>query len=132
MIWSASHGCYYWFYLITYETSPAEVAARLGRPDERLVACFAYANHRPIRRGAGGMWWIPLPGRVSREQLARQAIEQMELRAPLIGMTGGDPPHGMQIVGLPAWLWVADPGDSTTGPITRVAEDRGVSVEATC
>ncbi|MDR3068442.1 MAG: hypothetical protein LBU50_02950 [Cellulomonas sp.] len=68
---------------------------------------------------------------VSPGEVAERAVAAMDLRAPQIGMTGGDPPDGMQIVGVPAWMWAADPGDSTTGPITRSAADGGISVTAT-
>ncbi|MCL2849376.1 MAG: hypothetical protein FWE61_04950 [Micrococcales bacterium] len=55
----------------------------------------------------------------------------MSLQAPAIGMTGGTPPSQMQYVGMYAWMWAADPGDSTTGPITREASDGGTTVSAT-
>jgi len=70
-------------------------------------------------------------GGVSPRMLAERAVVSMNLTAPAIGMTGGSPPDGMQIVGVPAWMWAADPGESTTGPITRSAADGGISVTAT-
>ena len=82
--------------------------------------------------GTSDFWWAPSPlGAVSPRWLADRAVAAMSLRAPQIGMTGGDPPDGMQWVGLPAWMWVADPGESTTGPVTRSAADGGISVTAT-
>lgn len=32
---------------------------------------------------------------------------------------------------MPAWMWIADPGESTTGPITRSATGGGITVTAT-
>ena len=55
----------------------------------------------------------------------------MNIRAPGIGMTGGDPPDGMQIIGIPAWMWLTDPGEQTTGPVTRSVTEGGVTVTAT-
>lgn len=76
-------------------------------------------------------WAAGVPGVVSPRVLAQRAVASMRLRAPQIGMTGGDPPDGMQIIGVPAWLWAADPGESTTGPITRTATEGAASVTAT-
>jgi len=76
------------------------------------------------------IFWSP-GALVSPGQLAERAVAAMDLHAPAVGMTGGDPPDHMQYVGLPAWMWAADPGESTTGPITRSAADGGISVTAT-
>jgi len=89
--------------------------------------------------GRGIPFWIPQGGGavVDPAQLAQQAVQQMGLRTPAIGMTGGNPPDGMQIVGIPAWMWAADPGESTTpgvagvAQITRSASAGGVTVTAT-
>lgn len=54
----------------------------------------------------------------------------MQLTMGDIGTTppaGGDP----SLVGLPVWLWVANPAENTTGPITRSASDGGLTVTAT-
>lgn len=37
----------------------------------------------------------------------------------------------MSVVGIPTWLGVSDPGQSTTGPITRSASAGGMTVTAT-
>ena len=61
--------------------------------------------------------------------LAQQAVASMNLTAGQIGTT---PPEGSDgLIGLPTWIWVADPGSSTTGPITRTASAGGVTVSAT-
>lgn len=63
--------------------------------------------------------------------LAQRAIDQMGLRAIKVGMA---PPPGVGkigVIGLPTWMWVADPGASTTGPQTTSASERGFTVTAT-
>lgn len=63
--------------------------------------------------------------------LAQTAVNQMGLRSIGVGMA---PPPGagkVGVIGLPTWMWVADPGPSTTGPQTRTASERGYTVTAT-
>lgn len=63
--------------------------------------------------------------------VAQLAIKSMALHAIKIGMA---PPPGqgnVGVIGLPTWMWVADPGASTTGPNTKTASIRGYSVTAT-
>jgi hypothetical protein len=63
--------------------------------------------------------------------LAWRAIASMDLHAIKIGIVPEDKPGRIGLVGLPTWLWVADRGPSTWGPITRSASERGYSVSAT-
>ena len=63
--------------------------------------------------------------------LALQAIATMRLRAIGIGIVPEAQPGRIGIVGLPTWMWVADPGQHTWGPITRTASSAGYSVTAT-
>lgn len=77
-------------------------------------------------------YWVPFAaGDANVLASVAAAIAQMHLQAPQVGMTGGSPPDGMQIVGIPAWMWAADPGESTTGPITRYGSSGAVTVSAT-
>jgi len=54
----------------------------------------------------------------------------MQLR---MGDIGSTPPAGGEpaVVGLPIWLWVANPAPNTTGPITASAGRDGVTVTVT-
>jgi hypothetical protein len=63
--------------------------------------------------------------------LAQQAVDSMGLRPPAIGTTppAGSPEPGL--VGLPTWMWVAEPGPTTWGPVTATAAAAGVTVTAT-
>lgn len=77
-------------------------------------------------------WYLPtLIELVDPEILARTAIERMNLHAPQIGIVPDDTAGSVGIIGLPVWLWVADPGPSVTGPITRTASAGGTTVTAT-
>jgi hypothetical protein len=63
--------------------------------------------------------------------LALQAIATMRLRAIGIGIVPEAQAGSVGIVGLPTWMWVANPGQHTWGPITRTASSSGYSVTAT-
>lgn len=63
--------------------------------------------------------------------LARQAVAQMGLHAIKVGIVPEPKQGSVGIIGLPTWMWVADPGPSTTGPITKSATLRGFTVTAT-
>jgi hypothetical protein len=39
-------------------------------------------------------------------------------------------PDTQPIIGIPVWLWVADPGPSTTRPTSSIAQNGPVTVEA--
>jgi hypothetical protein len=67
-------------------------------------------------------------------QVADMAVASMQLRPGQVGLTPPSidtNPNSMAIIGIPVWLWVADPGESTTGPITRTATSGAVTVTAT-
>src|SRR5829696_2181345 len=53
--------------------------------------------------------------------VALQAIATMRLRAIGVGIVPEPQPGSIGIVGLPTWMWVADPRQHTWGPITRTA-----------
>jgi hypothetical protein len=63
--------------------------------------------------------------------LALRAIATMRLRAIGIGIVPEARAGSIGIVGLPTWMWVANPGQHTWGPITRTASSAGYSVTAT-
>lgn len=63
--------------------------------------------------------------------LARTAVAQMNLRAIGIGIVPEARPGSRGVIGMPTWMWVADPGEQTIGPITRTASERGFTVTAT-
>ncbi len=65
------------------------------------------------------------------EQLARQAVRQMQLRPIAIGIAPNDDPASVGLVGMPIWLWAENPDDQTMGPISRSASEGGFTVTAT-
>ncbi|RSN45126.1 hypothetical protein DMC64_19980 [Amycolatopsis sp. WAC 04197] len=72
----------------------------------------------------------PAVPQVSPAELARQAIERMDLAAPDIRLAPpADSPYGATI-GFPVWMWSAR-SESTTGPVTRTASAGATSVTAT-
>jgi len=62
--------------------------------------------------------------------VAQVAITNMNLKAATIGIVPENTPGKIGVVGAPTWMWVADPGESTTGPMTRSATVGGVTVQA--
>ncbi|MBP2407301.1 hypothetical protein JOF44_000204 [Brachybacterium fresconis] len=54
----------------------------------------------------------------------------MHLEAPEVASTPNDP-DTLGAVGLPVWLWVANPGPTTTGPNSTSATAGDVTVTAT-
>lgn len=62
-------------------------------------------------------------------ELASRAVAQMDLDAGDVGITpnNGEP----AIYGFPTWLWVDNPAENTTGPITTNASDGDLTVTAT-
>lgn len=54
----------------------------------------------------------------------------MNLAPVGIGIVPEDGPGKIGVVGAPTWMWVNDPGEATTGPMTRSATVGGVTVEA--
>lgn len=87
--------------------------------------------------GGDHAFWAPsagLPGAsaaVNPADVAEEAVDSMNLRAVEIGITPPPGPDSHTLLGLPTWLWVADPAPSTWGPISRTASSDGVSVTAT-
>ena len=63
--------------------------------------------------------------------LAQQAVESMRLKAITIGIVPESRPGSIGIVGMPTWMWVQNPNQSTWGPITRSASAGGFTVSAT-
>lgn len=63
--------------------------------------------------------------------LAQQAVATMNLKAVSIGIVPEPAPGRVGLVGMPVWMWDANPGPSTWGPITKTASAGGYTVTAT-
>ena len=84
----------------------------------------------------GHAFWAPdrgvpgAPALVDPVTLAEEAVERMSLRAPIVAITPLDPAAPL-LVGMDAWMWVADTGPTSMGPITRSATAGATTVRAT-
>jgi hypothetical protein len=127
MPWSSENGCY-------ISSASADIPENSplweGHTDGAVYPCinprtgfttFAWQADPP----AGGLAPPDL------EELAEVAIATMNLRMFEIGITPKPGPGYLGYVGLPTWLWVADQGPSTWGPISRSASAGGITVTAT-
>lgn len=63
--------------------------------------------------------------------VAQLAIKQMNLRAIDIGITPRPGADSIGIVGMPVWMWAANPDAHTVGPATASATAGGITVSAT-
>lgn len=75
----------------------------------------------------------PVPPGPSAEELARRAVLAMDLKMGEIGSTPpatASDPNAVGAIGLPIWLWIANPADNTIGPIPRTESAPGLSVSA--
>lgn len=113
-----------------------------GHDDGYILECTPYACAQ-----AGGdltncpghsFYWspdAPAPVGPSAEELAQNAVVWMNLS---MGQIGSTPPassgsqNAVGTIGLPIWLWIANPADNTTGPITSPPQlGVGLTVTAT-
>lgn len=124
--WYAGYDCY----VRALRNQPPKNAAIWGGNTEGAVYQCAGPN------GAAELVWLPqAPAGVlpppDPEVLARRAIAAMNLHSIRIGIVPESKAGSVGLIGMPTWMWVADPGPSTTGPITRSVSERGFSVTAT-
>lgn len=136
--WNASMGCYA---QAMSPQPPKDNPWWEGNEDGVIIECYPPG---PCSGMAGAtdwcmpqIYWAPGPPEAagpSPRELADRAVASMRLS---MGEIGSTPPStevkadSMGIIGLPIWLWVADPAPNTTGPITRSAGGGGLTVTAT-
>lgn len=127
--WSPQHECY------VGELDQGEAIIEMGE-GPTSTGQWAMCT-TPAGASSGVIWVNQIPGEDAPPpppdpaELAQEAIAQMQLRAIDIGIVPEDEPGRVGLVGMPTWMWVADPGESTLGPIERTASTRGYSVTAT-
>jgi hypothetical protein len=136
--WSATHDCY----ARVADPQPGD-ASKLwdghrdgdGKPTGVIHNCLA-----PGAPGGYESWyssfWVPDTFseemiRIDPAEVAQRAVAAMKLRAGQLGATPLPGARARSVVGLPTWMWVADAGENTWGPITRTATAGPVSVTAT-
>lgn len=125
--WSNARACY-----IKAESPPPPLTDAVwnGNTTGSIYRCSGSG----IWSGPGSylFWADSAPGVVPDPRvLALQAVTQMRLRAIEIGMAPDPSPGSVGLVGLPIWLWVASPDQSTWGPNTKTVSAGGYSVTAT-
>jgi len=125
--WSNARACY-----IKAESPPPPLtdAVWSGNTTGSIYRCSSSG----LWSGPGSylFWADSAPGVIPDPRvLALQAVTQMRLRAVEIGMAPDPSPGSVGLVGLPIWLWVASPDQSTWGPNTKTASAGGYSVTAT-
>jgi hypothetical protein len=113
-----------------------------GHTDGYLVQCTVITTCTPAQVATGCLgttssivtvrWVAVVPGtEPDPGDVAQIAIAQMNFHAGRIAMSPPAGPDTMTLVNWPTWMWITDPGENTTGPITRTATAGGVSVTAT-
>ncbi|MFT4264117.1 MAG: hypothetical protein QM572_12095 [Nocardioides sp.] len=127
--WSNEHQCY---------IAPVDPQPPAGDPswtghqpgDGAVYNCYQpqtgslvmlWAQDPPANSGAG-----PTP-----RDVAQVAIKQMALRAVDIGITPEPGQNSIGVVGMPVWMWAANPDSHTVGPITESASAGGITITAT-
>lgn len=122
--WYSPRGCY-----IALATGiPRSDPAWQGRRDGRLYYCRVSG----LNTGSPLLIWLPTgTAPPDPELLARRAVSRMQLQPIEIGIVPEDRPDRVGLVGMPVWLWVADPAPRTWGPIARSASAGGYTVRAT-
>ncbi len=99
-----------------------------------VSACPAPAAAGPApapAAAAGGPPAPPAPPPVPPAVVAQMAVSQMALKAIEIGIVPKNAPGFVGLVGLPVYMWTADPGPHTTGPISTTAAAGATVVTAT-
>jgi hypothetical protein len=129
--WSNEYGCY-------VQGPLAALPAPGVGGTTTVVADPGMAYYLCTRPGdvVSGVIQLPLtaggpPLRVDPAVVARTAVEQMNLRAGTIGIAPEPGTGRTGAVGLPVWLWIAEPDAQTWGPVTETATVGATTVTAT-
>lgn len=127
--WSNGYRCY--ISLLAPQPPAGDPSWQGHEPGDGAV----YTCYQPQTDLLIWVWSIDPPpnsgtGPTPRE-VAQLAIERMELRAITIGITPEPGENSIGIVGMPVWLWAADPDGHTWGPLTESASAGGITVTAT-
>lgn len=107
-----------------------------GRTDGVVIACvppYCVVEGLGLDDCYTDLYWAPSAPAAgpSPSELAERAVDSMNLHAITIGIVPKPGPDSIGLVGMPVWMWAADPGPSTTGPITASASAAGITVTAT-
>ncbi|PFG43771.1 hypothetical protein ATJ88_2479 [Isoptericola jiangsuensis] len=133
-VWNASRMCYS---KVADPQPPTDDPIWGGRTEGVIIAC---TPPHCVVAGVGDddcyndlYWAAAAPGASgpSPRELADRAVDAMNLRAITIGIVPEPVTGSVGLVGMPTWMWAAEPSESSTGPITRSASAGGTTVTAT-
>lgn len=125
--WSQSKSCYV---RLSRPQPPKSLAAWGAHTDGAIYDC-ALPRSGPFGGLAFRFWSATAPAGPDPRVLAQRAIASMNLTPVTIGIVPEDKPGSVGLVGMPVWLWAANPNQHSWGPITRRASAGGVTVTAT-
>jgi hypothetical protein len=129
----AASGCY-----LTPQDSPSTLTGdgTAYKPGTKFYRCWVIldvVDGRPegIERFESVIREPGEPATMDPREAARQVVATMNFVAPHLGLS----PYVQSathegIVNVPIWMWVTDPGQTTTGPQTKTATLGGVTIEA--
>ncbi|MGD9959017.1 hypothetical protein [Nocardioides sp.] len=127
--WSNSYHCY--IQLLDPQPAADDPAWQGHEPGDGAV----YQCYQPQSELLIHIWSADPPpnsgsGPTPRE-VAQLAVEDMELTAINIGIAPRAEDGSIGLVGMPVWMWAADPDSHTWGPNTASASAGGITVTAT-
>jgi hypothetical protein len=127
--WSNGYRCY--IQLLDPQPAAGDPSWQGHEPDDGAVyQCYqpqtdllilVWSADPPPNAGTG-----PTP-----REVPQLAIADMKLTAIDIGITPRAADGSIGIVGMPVWMWAANPKEHTWGPITASASAGGITVTAT-
>jgi len=129
----AASGCY-----LTPQDSPSTLTGdgTAYKPGTKFYRCWVILDvvgGRPegIERFESVIREPGEPATMDPREAAREVVATMNFVAPHLGLS----PYVQSatregIVNVPIWMWVTDPGQTTTGPQTKTATLGGVTIEA--
>jgi hypothetical protein len=100
---------------------PGDGAVYLCYQPQTDIDIYIWSQDPPPGSGTG-----PTP-----REVAQLAVEQMNLRAIDIGIVPEPGPNSVGVVGMPVWMWAANPDSHTYGPATATASAGGLTITAT-
>lgn len=127
--WSNARNCYV---DVVKPQPPASDPDWRGHTDGAIYGCY---NPDIVGTRYYQFWSLtPPPGPAAPPDprvLAQRAITLMQLRAVTVGIVPEPRPGSVGLVGMPNWMWAANPSATTWGPITRSTSAGGFTVTAT-
>ncbi|MGW7048538.1 ATP/GTP-binding protein [Streptomyces avermitilis] len=128
---NSADGCYW----LLMDPQPDAATARLAagvpgdwKPGDKGAFYNVTCPGNPVAGGIAYSATDPAAAAVDPAQLAQEAVEQMTLLGPEIGIT--PKPGGKGVVGMPVYLWDTKSAE-TYGPQSRSASAGAVTVTAT-